>query len=346
MPRTRSLAWAELKIGVLGVAALALVTVLILAVGGQGGFFWQRYGLVTRFSDVKGLKSGAVVRVAGVEVGKVTEVRFAGGDVEVVMEVSRDMQPLITTESRAAIGSLSLLGEPVIDITASEQGTPLPEGGFVQPGRAAGQLADVAEGATQSLEQATRLLADIRAGRGTVGKLFTDEALYREIQRFVDAAADVAQHIRQGDGTLGKLATDPVAYQQLTRSLTNLETMTRRINEGEGPLGRLMRDEQMAESLTSISKNLDGVTGRLNRGDGTAGRLLTETELYDRFNRFAGSIDQLSARLNEGEGTAGQLLQNKQLYENMNLAATELRGLVADIRKDPKKYLNVRVSIF
>lgn len=346
MPRTRSLAWAELKIGILGVAAIALVTILILAVGGQGGFFWQRYGLVTRFADVKGLKSGAVVRVAGVEVGKVTDVRFAGGGVEVAMEVSRDMRPLITTGSRAAIGSLSLLGEPVIDITPAPDGTPLEEGGFVPPGRAAGQLADVAEGATQSLEQATRLLADIRAGKGTIGKLFTDEQLYREVQSFVNAAADVAQHIRRGDGTLGKLATDPVVYQQLTRSLGNLETITRRISAGEGALGRLLRDEQMGKSLASISSNVEAVTGRLNRGEGTAGKLLTDTELYDRLNRVAAGIDQLSARLNEGEGTAGQLLQNKQLYENMNAAATELRGLVADIRKDPKKYLNVRVSIF
>jgi len=34
------------------------------------------------------------------------------------------------------------------------------------------------------------------------------------------------------------------------------------------------------------------------------------------------------------------------LYDNMNNAANELRGLISDIRKDPKKYLNVRVSIF
>jgi len=34
------------------------------------------------------------------------------------------------------------------------------------------------------------------------------------------------------------------------------------------------------------------------------------------------------------------------LYENMNQAASELRTLIAEIRKDPRKYLNVRVSIF
>jgi phospholipid/cholesterol/gamma-HCH transport system substrate-binding protein len=54
----------------------------------------------------------------------------------------------------------------------------------------------------------------------------------------------------------------------------------------------------------------------------------------------------LTTDLEQGQGAAGQLLQNKQLYENMNGAASELRGLIGDIRKDPKKYLNVRVSIF
>ena len=50
--------------------------------------------------------------------------------------------------------------------------------------------------------------------------------------------------------------------------------------------------------------------------------------------------------MSEGQGTAGQLLKDKQLYENMNGAVTDLRTLVADIRKDPKKFLNLKVSIF
>lgn len=346
MPRTRSLAWSELKIGILGVIAIALATVIILAVGGQGGFFWQRYELKTKFDNVQGLKTGAVVRVAGVEVGKVTEVRFSGAGVEVVVEVSRDMQPLITTESRAAIGSLSLLGEPVIDITPSQKGTSIPEGGFIPPGRAQGQISDVASTASQGLEQATLLLQDIRAGKGSVGKLFTDEQLYREITSFINSASDVAGQISNGRGTLGKLAKDPAAYDQLNRSLANLEAITTRINSGEGALGRLLRDEQMGKSLNSISANMDSLTGRLNRGEGTAGKLLTDAELYDRFNRIAGSLEQLSGRLNQGQGTAGQLLHDKQLYDNMNGAANELRGLISEIRKDPKKYLNVKVSIF
>ena len=73
---------------------------------------------------------------------------------------------------------------------------------------------------------------------------------------------------------------------------------------------------------------------------------MTEKELYDRFNSLAARIDKVVSDLQKAEGTAGQLLQNKQLYENMNATASELRALIGEIRKDPKKYLNVRVSIF
>jgi phospholipid/cholesterol/gamma-HCH transport system substrate-binding protein len=57
-------------------------------------------------------------------------------------------------------------------------------------------------------------------------------------------------------------------------------------------------------------------------------------------------LDTLTTRLNAGEGTAGRLLQDKQLYENMTQAVAEMRDLFAQIKKDPKKYLNVKVSIF
>src|SRR5918999_3261406 len=213
MPRTRSLAWSELKIGILAVAALVLAAMLILAVGGQGGFAWERYELKTKFPDVKGLKSGAVVRVAGVEVGKVTEVALAGSEVEVKLEVNEENQQRITTESRASIGSLSLLGEPIIDITPSIQGTPLKDGDFLPAGRAAGQLADVAEGATQSLQQVTGILQDVRAGKGTIGRLFTDDQVYQEVNGLIAYANAVAGELSKGRGTLAILIRDPAAYR-------------------------------------------------------------------------------------------------------------------------------------
>ncbi|HEX5474296.1 MAG TPA: MlaD family protein [Vicinamibacterales bacterium] len=346
MPRTRSLAWSELKIGILAVVAIALAALLIIAIGGQAGFSWQRYLLKTRFDNVNGLKTGAVVRVAGVEVGKVTDVSFVGANVQVSLSVKNDMQPRITTDSRASIGSLSLLGEPVIDISPSATGTPLKDGDFIQSQHAAGQISDVAASASEGIAQLTGLLKDLRAGKGTMGKLFTDEDLYRELDRFVTSAQTVASYVSSGKGTLGMLAKDPKAYQQLSAALTNLRETTDRINAGEGTLGRLLKDDTLARSLTSASGNVDQITGRLNRGQGTLGKLLTEQELYNRLNSVTAHLDQLTSALNQGQGTAGQLLHDKQLYDNMNQAASELRQLIANINRDPKKYLNIKVSIF
>ena len=346
MPRTRSLAWSELKIGIIAVAAMVLAAMIIVAVGGAAGFSWQRYELKTKFQDVKGLKSGAVVRIAGVEVGKVTDVALSGAEVEVLLEVKKGNEQRITTDSRASIGSLSLLGEPVIDISPTMTGTPLKDGDYIPAGRAPGQLADVADGARESLQQITGMLTDIRGGKGTIGKLFSDDQLYKEITAFVTAAEGVTSSLREGRGTLGRLLREPAAYDALNASLADLQVITRRINNGEGSLGRLLKDEAFAKSLTGTTANLEDVTGRLRKNDNTMGKLLTEKELYDRFNSVAARIDALASDIQKSDGTLQQVLHNKELYENINGAAREARALIDAIKKDPKKYLNVRVSIF
>lgn len=346
MPRTRSLTWAELKIGLVAVLAIVISAAFIFAVGGAGGFFWQQYHLTTEYDDVRGLKEGAVVRLAGVEVGTVSEVRFEGASVQVILEVNRDMQPRITTASRASIGSLSLLGEPVIDITASTEGDPLPDWGRIPPADNAYEIADVAASATRGLDEATRLLQNIRQGQGTVGRLFTDEALYREILAFVDAAGNVATNINQGGGTLGRLVRDPSAYRALQTSLQNLNGIVSRINAGEGSLGRLVTDDTLARSLTGTTTNLNAITEKMNAGEGTAGRLINDATLYNRLDALSERLNAVATQLSEGEGTAGRLLRDEQLYSNMNQAVGELRGLIGDIRADPRRYLNIRVSIF
>jgi phospholipid/cholesterol/gamma-HCH transport system substrate-binding protein len=346
MARTHSLAWSQLKIGILGVGALVLASMLILAVGGQGGFAWERYALKTKFTDIQGLKTGAVVRVAGVDVGKVTDIEFAGAEVEITLEVNEAQQERITEQSRASIGSLSLLGEPIIIISPSAQGRRLVDGDYIQSEGAAPGIASMAGPVQASVEEATRLLQDIRSGKGTIGKLFTDDAVYREFNALIGAAEGVVAGVNRGQGTLGKLARDDSAYRQLNAALTDLNAMTRRIRAGEGSLGRLLNDDALAKSLSSTAARFDEITAKINQGEGTAGRLINDKQLYDRFTSLTERMDKLIAAVEGGQGTAGSLIKDKQLYDNMNAAASELRALIGDIRKDPRKFLNVRVSIF
>jgi phospholipid/cholesterol/gamma-HCH transport system substrate-binding protein len=342
MPRTRSLAWAELKIGILSIVAIAIAATLIFALTGSSGFTWERYPLKTVFTNIAGLNEGAQVRIAGVPVGAVTGIQFVGDRVEVHFEIHEDQQPLVTTRSTAVLGSVSLLGEAAVDITPSREGTPIPEWGYVPSAPTPGSIAEVTAEAQEGIEQLTAVLTDNRNGRGTVGQLFTNDSVYRELNGLLSAFEQVAQNVNSGRGTLGRLINDPATARSIESAVGDLQAITARIRAGEGTLGKLLTDDALNRNLTATTANVDAITAKMSRGEGTMGALLNERELYDRLN----TIDNVVGALEKGEGTAGQLLRDRQLYENMNRTMVEIQKLISAIAADPKRYLNVRVSLF
>jgi phospholipid/cholesterol/gamma-HCH transport system substrate-binding protein len=340
------LKWSELKIGIMAVVALVIAAALILALGGEGGFFWQRYNLKVKFPNAAGVQQGSPVRVAGVTVGAVTDIAFVGSEVEMTLELRDDMQQRVRNTSRATIGSVSLLGEGAVDITASTTGEPIPEGGYVPSAGLPAQLADVTAQANKGIEELTALITDVRAGRGTVGKLMTDEQLYVELREFTTAARQVTEGLQGGKGTLGQLLNNPESARQLEASLKNLNAITAKINAGKGSLGQLMNDPTLAKNLNEVTANFGSLSNKLNQGQGTMGQLMNNDSLYRRLDAVTTNLERLTKSLNEGQGTMGQLMNDKQLYDNMNRTVTEMQQLLADIRKDPKKFLNLRMSIF
>ena len=346
MPRTRSLKWSELKIGIMAVVALLIAAALIVALGGEGGFFWQRYNLKAKFSNAAGVQVGSPVRVAGVTVGAVTDLQFIGSDVEMVLELHEEMRERVRTTSRATIGSVSLLGEGAVDISASTTGQSIPDWGYVPSDAPGAQLADVTASANKGIGELTAIITDIRAGKGTVGKLMTDEQLYRDLHELTASARAVTEGLAKGKGTLGQLLNDPESARQLENALKNLTAITNKINSGQGSIGQLMNDPAFAKNLTAVTAKFEGLSGKLNRGEGTMGKLMTDDALYKRLDGVTTNLEQLTASLNKGQGTAGKLLTDASLHDNVNKTLQEMQQLLAEIKKDPKKYLNVRMSIF
>jgi phospholipid/cholesterol/gamma-HCH transport system substrate-binding protein len=346
MPRTRSLKWSELKIGIMAVAALLIAAALIVALGGEGGFFWERYNLKVKFSNAAGVQEGSPVRVAGVTVGAVTSLDFIGSEVEMLLELHEDMRERVRTASRATIGSVSLLGEGAVDISATTTGQPIPDWGYVPSDTPPPQLADVTAQANRGIAEITALMQDIRAGKGTVGKLMTEEQLYTDLREFIAATRTVTDGLVKGKGTLGQLLNNPESARQLENSLKNLTSITNKINAGQGSIGQLMNDPAFAKNLTGVTANFEGLSGKLNRGEGTMGQLMTNDALYKRLDGVTTNLEQLTAKLNSGQGTAGKLMTDASLHDNINKTLNEMQQLLAEIKKDPKKYLNVRMSIF
>ncbi len=346
----KALTWTELRVGLVTLLSLLALAGTILYVGAGGGTpLAPRYELKALMSDVNGLKPGAPVRVGGKEVGTVTEVEFGGerarGMVEVTMRIDRRVKDRVTTESQATLGSLGLLGEKAVDISSSPRGTPIEDQGFVAAATEdpfKGLLSD----ASDSTAHLRRILSRMDAGEGLVGKALRDDELYN---RMVDVSVrlqGVMTKLESESGPLGRLMNDRQMSERLSSSLSGIEAAVRRIDSGQGALGALSKDEAFASQLKSAVQRLDDVMGRLARGEGTAGRMLKDDVLYTRLSDVSLKLDNVLARVDKGEGTAARLVNDRELYENLSGALKDLKGLVGDVRKDPGKYLRVKVSLF
>jgi phospholipid/cholesterol/gamma-HCH transport system substrate-binding protein len=348
MNRAKALTWTELRVGVVALVSLVVLAVTIVYVGSGGGSPWARkYELNALMSDINGLKPGAPVRVGGLEVGTVEKVDFdkKGEMVEVEMRLDRRVQPRVTTKSQATLGSLGLLGEKAVDITPSTEGAPIEDGGYISA-VAEDPFKGLISETSQSTSHLRRILARMDAGEGTLGKTLRDEELYN---RMVDVSArlqGVMGKLESPSGPLGRLVNDAQMSRQLASSVRGIETIVARVEEGKGPLGALSRDEQLVADLKSLTNNLSEVAGKLQRGEGSAGRLLQDDALVRKLENVSNRLDTLIGRIESGEGSAGKLIRDPEFYNNMNGAATDLRKLISDIRKDPQKYLRVRVSLF
>lgn len=346
----KALTWSELRVGAVTLLSLAALAVTILYVGAGGGRpLRPRYELRALMSDVNGLKPGAPVRVGGVEVGTVTRVDFGGerarGMVEVAMRLDTRVKDRVTSESLATLGSLGLLGEKAVDIASSSRGTPLEDQGYV-----AAAVEDPFKGllsdASDSTSHLRRILSRLDAGEGLIGKALRDDELYT---RMVDVSVrlqNVMSKLESQTGPLGRIVNDRELAERLAGSIQGLETVVKRVERGEGTFGALSRDAEFAAELKSAVRRLDEVMGRLDRGEGTAGRLLTDDVLFERMSDASGRLGSVLARLEKGEGSAGRLLHDDQLYQNLTSAVADLKALIGDVRKDPGKYLRVKVSLF
>ena len=79
---------------------------------------------------------------------------------------------------------------------------------------------------------------------------------------------------------------------------------------------------------------------------GTAGLLLRDTTLYRNLVGITKGADSLMKSIASGQGTAGKLLTDQTLYDQLNKLVTDLSAVLADVRKDPSRYMKGVVKVF
>lgn len=225
------------------------------------------------------------------------------------------------------------------------------------------------------------ILAKANSGQGTLGRVINDERLYDSLDGAVAETKltmlklqNTIDRINRGEGSAGKLVNDPELYNSLNKTVKELEAISSDIRAGRGTAGKLINDEALysdtraainelrsaAARINEVAVDIRAITGDIREGRGTAGKLLKDEAFYDdakdaiaKFGNATRRIDSLLADAQSGRGTIGRLVTDETLYNSINQTANNVATftgegtkLLDDFRKNPKKYLSIKLSLF
>jgi phospholipid/cholesterol/gamma-HCH transport system substrate-binding protein len=360
MERSNRIGWAQVRAGVFILVALIGIAGGVLLMGEKTKMFVAKGQLRVVMDDVAGLKEGAPVWLAGVDVGVVTRIEFSdpkrSNKVEILLEADHEALRKIGTDSMITIKTRGLMGEKYVDITPSRQYSEAPA--TVLQGTTVAKLDDVVQKAGTTFDRLNTIVDSITQGKGTLGKLSNDPALYQNIVKLTGELNALAVTINHGEGSLGKLARSPEPYNRLVTILNRADQTLQDIQDSEGTLNRLIYDKTLYDKLVTLAEksnqaaeDVRELNKKITSKDGTLGMLLNDRELYDkgmvlltRADNSVTSIENITAKVNSGEGTAGRLVNDKELYERMNRMVEDVDALVKDFKEHPRKY--IKFSVF
>ena len=292
----------EVKIGFFFGGALILLAVLVLFVGDVRHLFNEKgYPLYAHFENVAGLEKRTIVRMAGVKIGYVEDIRLKGVQAEVLMLVDHEVK--VRKDSIATQAALGLLGEKYIEIQPGEMTE------VCQPGDSIGGIASLSfdqigsrlVGFGDEIKSVGDTLMQFINGEDTPNNLVNTLG---EISRFVGEFKVFLEDNRSGIGGTVQQATETIEnlgrkVDEVSSSLEGLISKVKEAveeNRGDLKTGVTKLNElflQIEESLVSLNEAIK----KLNKGEGTLGRLLHDPELYTETKETVETVQKIVAPL-------------------------------------------------
>jgi phospholipid/cholesterol/gamma-HCH transport system substrate-binding protein len=361
MAQRKQLTWSELRVGLFVLVGLLILAVGIFYVTGAG-FFGPKYHIKTYLPEVSVLSTGAPVRLDGVEIGNVDQIRLVPREpgkapermhnIEVGMRIDRKYQNDILTDSAASLVTEGLLGNRYVSITRGYTGVPLKEGQAV-PGTEEKAIKEVVERSADVLLNLKALSDDIQdlingvqRGKGTLGKLLTDEQAYNHLSSILTKGDQIVSNVQAGQGTVGKLFMTDDTSVKADKALDQINTILADLRAQKGTMGKLLYDPTLYDQAKEALTNGNAVLGDVRAGKGTLGKLATDETLYNKLRDASSSVSEATAKLNQNTNTAGKLFSDPQLYDNLTGVTGDMRKLIGDFRTNPKKFLHIKLSLF
>ncbi len=324
MIRKGQLVWSRLKVGLLFLGAVGLLAAAALSIEGSTSLFQTSYR--AHFDDVVGLKVGAPVRIAGLNVGHVDDVRLLDSVlvVEVVFSIENTIIDRLRSDASAMVRAMSVLGDKILEISPGTPSQPTLEPNAILPGQVELEIVGIAPSAESTMLNLNRTLLEVR---------------------------NLVVSIRKGEGTLGGLIAKDDIYVEMRQAIQNVDGMTKdlaglifNVQHGEGTVGKLMTSGELYDRLMIVTKQMNQLLVRFNQPDGTLARIATdEGALYRRLDTIAAHGEHIVARLDTGEGTVGKLLVDEEVYARVDKVLSEIEFLITDIQENPTRYFKFSV---
>jgi phospholipid/cholesterol/gamma-HCH transport system substrate-binding protein len=330
----------DFVLGMVILASIALIITVTLFLQ-QTEIGSRRHRISARFRDVGQVSVGNLVVIRGVKSGKVEAVELAKGG-WVLVRLALDKEVTLPPDPVVLLGASSLFGEWQASLTPRRS---VPPGAEVaaQLAEAAGGGPDVLPGAVlpdvaQLTTVAGSIAGDVAAVSQRIQVAFNDSAA-REIRATFKSmsamSAELAKTARRQSRNLDTVAvsvrTGASSLQQaslaLARSVSRLDSAT-----SKGEVQGIMLDvTRTANQAREATERLNRLTMSLERTEGSLRSVMFRA-------------DSVLIKVDKGQGTLGLMVNDPGLYRHTDSVMMDLRGLIADVKKNPRRY--IRLTIF
>lgn len=361
MPSQQEVKWSQLKVGVIVLVSLALLSTLLFLMSSSSGMsiFSKKLTVHTYFDNSNGLKTGATVNLEGVTIGEVKKVLVTTDPahkltpVLVIMKIDPKYRENLHKDTRAALSTVGVLGDTVVDLDSKiATGPPLEDGDELHTVDTP-NINDViksSEGTIESfnviLAHLDRIVTDLEQGKGSAGLLINDPALYNQAAQTMNELHTLTVNINAGKGSLGKFMNDDQLYNNLNDATLRLDNIAKGLDAGTGSAGKLLHDTKLYDNVNATLAHANSLLADADAGKGSMGILLKDPAFANKLNDTVNKLDTLLTGINDGKGTIGKLATDDTVYTNLNKTLTSTTDLVTAVRQDPKKYLVIHLKIF
>jgi len=178
----------EMKVGVFVFIGLVILVIFILSIGGVKT--WSSgYKVNFIFNFVNGVKHGAPVRFAGVDVGEVKSIKFyydsGEGKTKVRLTCWVNKRVGIPLDSKIWVNTLGLLGEKYVEIMPGQDYSQIMAAGQELTGEDPLLMNEIMKDAKNIVDNVNIGMEKILHQEGTVGKLLYDDKIYNELDALV-----------------------------------------------------------------------------------------------------------------------------------------------------------------